>query len=364
LSVVAAFAWRFLVIVGALVVLVAAFERLALVVLPVIVALFLAAILVPPARWLQRHRWPATAATWAVFLGALICVVGGATLVIRPVADQLPALGHTISQGADRLQRWLIDGPLHLSPDEVHSNVDRLRAEFGARGGTLVRGVVAGASLLVEVVAATLLTAVLTFFFVKDGDDITNWIVGLVPEQHQGRVRAIGRVSWETLGGYLRGTAVNGAVNAILLAIGLILLRVPLVAPITLLTFVGGFIPLVGAIVSGALAAVVALVTRSPATAVVVVGLTVVIHNVEGYLVGPLVLGRAVHLHPVAILLALTTGTVIAGVIGTFLAVPTLAVGLGIISQMRGGAAVVAPAGAEALRTLEPRDVPRRTAPN
>jgi predicted PurR-regulated permease PerM len=176
---------------------------------------------------------------------------------------------------------------------------------------------------------------VLTFFFVKDGGRITAWALDLVSESRANDARAIGRRAWEVLSGYIRGTAINGLVNATVLALGLWILGVPLVIPIALLTFVGSFVPLVGAIVSGALAAGVAIASRGVAAALIVVGLTVVIHHLEGYLVGPFVLGRAVRLHPVAVLLVLSVGTVLGGVVGAFLAVPTASVLLAVNEHYR-----------------------------
>jgi predicted PurR-regulated permease PerM len=148
-------------------------------------------------------------------------------------------------------------------------------------------------------------------------------------------VQAIGTRAWTTLSGYVRGTAINGLVNGILMALGLVLLGVPLVPAIGVLTFFGGFFPIVGAFVSGAVAALVALVAKGPGTALLVVGLTVVIHHVEGYLVGPFVLGRALRLHPVVVLLALAAGGTVAGVLGAFIAVPVTAVTVAIVDELR-----------------------------
>jgi predicted PurR-regulated permease PerM len=149
-------------------------------------------------------------------------------------------------------------------------------------------------------------------------------------------MREIGRRSWEALGGYIRGTAVNGIVNGTVMGITLAAIGVPLALPLAFLTFLGAFIPLVGAIVTGVLAALIALVAKGGVAALVVIGATVVIHNLEGYLVGPFVLGRAVHLHPVAVLLALTTGTILAGILGAFMAVPILSILVAIVSYYRG----------------------------
>jgi predicted PurR-regulated permease PerM len=177
------------------------------------------------------------------------------------------------------------------------------------------------------VAGGLLLTFVLTFFFVKDGDKISRWALSLFKAEHRIEdMRTLGRQTWATMAAYVRGTAANGFVNAVLLSFALLGLGVPLVLPLALLTFIGGFLPIVGAIVSGAFAALVALVIKGPLAALVIVGVTIVIHNVEGYIVGPKVLGHEVNLHPVAIILVLAAGTAMGGIIGAFLAVPLTAI--------------------------------------
>jgi predicted PurR-regulated permease PerM len=225
--------------------------------------------------------------------------------------------------GIDRVQNWLVRGPFHLSRKDVKTDFNNFGDSFKSHaGGFAVRG----ATLVGEIVADVLLSLVLTFFFVKDGERIAASFLRLVPLHRRADARELGNRTWATLSAYIRGTAVNGLVNGSLMTLGLVIIGVPLAVPIGVLTFFGGFFPIVGAIAVGALAALIALVAKGPVAALVVIGLTIVIHNVEGYLVGPLVLGRAVKLHPVAILLALAVGGVLAGIIGAFVAVPTAAV--------------------------------------
>jgi len=335
----ASLGWRLLVIAGALYVLGILFGRLRLVVMPVIFALFLTAILAPPAQWLRRHRWPPLLATWAVFLLALAILVGLGFWFIPRVVDQFDNVGKQASQGFKDVQHWLTHGPFHLKQADIDKYINSAKHEVSSRQGTLLQGALTGVSLAIEVVTTTLLTVVITFFFVKDGDKISSWAVSLADESREDELRAIGRRSWETLGGYVRGTAVNGVVNGTVMGITLAVIGVPLALPLAFLTFLGAFIPLVGAIVTGVLAALIALVAKGGVAALFVLGATIVIHNLEGYLVGPFVLGRAVHLHPVAVLLALTTGTILAGVLGAFMAVPVLSILVAIISYYRGGRA-------------------------
>ncbi|HEY2430565.1 MAG TPA: AI-2E family transporter [Acidimicrobiales bacterium] len=332
----AAVSWRGLVLVAALVVAGMAFQRLHLVIIPVVSAVFLSTILVPPARFLRRHGWPPLAATWAVFLAGFVLIAAVVVALVPVISSEASTLTRDLNSALTRTENWLTGSPLRLSRAQVGSAVKSIKSAFHTDQSRLVQGAVSGATVAAQVLGTVLLTLVLTFFFVKDGHDIADWALGLVDEDHAQDMREIGARSWAIVCGYVRGTAVNGLINAVVLSIGLLILGVPLVIPVGLLTFAGGFLPLVGGIVSGAVAVLVALATKGPVAALVMVGLTVLIHNLEGYLVGPLVLGRAVRLHPVAILVALTVGTILGGIVGAFLAVPLTAVALAINEYYRG----------------------------
>lgn len=340
---------------------VVALANLTVVVIPVIGALFISAIFVPPARWLKRHGWPPLAATWAVFLVAMAGVAGMGLWLVPTVGAQFGPLGHTLADSLGSVRHWLVHGPLHLRGQEVDRYInearDRLTGAAGSGGlliggGRILQGAASGLRLVVHLLATLALTVVVSFFFVKDGHAMGEWFLAQLQPGTASRVQAIGTRAWATLSGYVRGTAINGLVNAILMSLGLVLLGVPLVPAIGVLTFFGGFFPIVGAFVSGAVAALVALVAKGPAAALLVVGLTVVIHHVEGYLVGPFVLGRALRLHPVVVLLALAAGGTVAGVLGAFIAVPVTAVTVAIVDELRrpegaGGPAAVADADGE-----------------
>jgi predicted PurR-regulated permease PerM len=332
----AAVVWRGLVLVAGLLVAGMAFQRLHLVIIPVVSALFLSTIFVPPARFLRRHGLPPLAATWAVFLGGLALIAGIVVALVPAVSSEASVLTKDLNSALTRTENWLTGSPLRLSRTQVDSAVASVKSALHVDQSKLVQGAVSGATVAAQILGTVLLTLVLTFFFVKDGHDIADWALGLVDDDHAADMREIGSRSWAIICGYIRGTAFNGLINAIVLSVGLLVLGVPLVIPVAVLTFVGGFLPLVGGIVSGGVAVLVALATQGPVAALVMVGLTVLIHNLEGYLVGPLVLGRAVRLHPVAILVALTVGTILGGIVGAFLAVPTTAVALAVNEYYRG----------------------------
>ncbi len=342
LSGAAAVAWRVVAIAAAVVAvgvaLVAvglAFTKLRLIILPIVVAVFFSTVLVPPASWLRRHGWPPLLATWAVLLFAVVVVAGVVAALEPTTASEVHTVGNDVNRAIDKAENWLSTGPLHLSRAAVRSDVTKLRHQLSTHQSTLIKGALSGVTLLAQAVGAALLAAVVTFFFVKDGDRITSWWLDLFSPQRAEDLRQVGRRCWEVLTGYIRGSAVNGLINATALAIALLALGVPLVVPIAVLTFVASFLPLVGGILSGAVAAAVTLATKGWVAALIVVGVTLLIHNLEGYIVGPKVLGHAVRLHPLAVILVLALGTTLGGVIGAFLAVPTVAILLAVNEHYR-----------------------------
>jgi predicted PurR-regulated permease PerM len=331
----AAVSWRVLVIVAASALVLYLLVQLRLVVLPVILALFLSTLLVPPANLLRRRGLPPSAATAAVVVGAVLLLAGVVLLLVTQVTPQLSTLGQQVTRGIEDVQRWLATGPLHVSEEELSGTFDRLRASFGGDGRGVARGLLTGATVAGEIAAGLILTLVLTFFFVKDGDRFSGFLLDVVGEQRREDARAIGRQAWETVSAYLRGVATVGLVDAVLIGIGLVIVGVPLVIPLAVLTFFGAFFPLVGAFLAGALAALVALVAKGPLAALIVIGITIGVQQLEGHVLAPVVLGRAVNLHPVAILLALTAGAVLAGIVGAFLAVPVMAVAWTVLVYLR-----------------------------
>ena len=335
LATAAALAWRLLVVAAGVFVLGEAFSRLQEIVVPVVVAIFASTVLAPPAYWLRRHGWPPLLATWGVFLFGLV-VIGAIIFGLIPsVQSEFSALGKELSDGVNHVQHWLITGPLHLSNHQVSSYVKQAGNALTKNESGLLKGALSGVTVVFQVVAGVLLAMILTFFFVKDGNRMGDWFTGLFSDRRARDLRGLGDAMWRVLTQYIRGTAANGAINGAVMAVVLLVLGVPLVVPLALLTFVGGFIPLAGAIVSGLLAALVALVSQGFIAALVVIGATILIHNLEGYIVGPQVLGHAVRLHPVAIILLLSLGTILGGIVGTFLVVPVAAVTIAVVHYYR-----------------------------
>jgi predicted PurR-regulated permease PerM len=331
----AAVGWRLLVVAAAVAVVAAVLVYLRLLVLPVVVALFLATLLAPPVRWLRAHGWPPLAATWTVIATALLLAAGTGAVLAPQIGPQFGTLSDQVSEGLEDVQRWLREGPLQFSESQLSDLLTRARQEIQANSAGLTRGVLSGATLALEVVTGALLSLVLTFFFVKDGDRIGNWIARQAGPGAAEQLRAVGRRAFDTLGAYLRGVAIVGLVDAVLIGIGLAVMGVPLAVPLAFLVFLGAFFPIVGAFLSGVFAALVALVSKGVLAALIIVAITVAVQQLEGHVLAPVVLGRAVKLHPVVILLALTGGGVVGGIAGAALAVPAVAVATAVGSYLR-----------------------------
>lgn len=364
---VAAITWKSLVVAAGVVVVVVALAHLRLLVLPVIVALLLTTVLVPPVRLLQRVRIPRLLATWIVLLGVAGALAGLVAVAAPSVVEEFRGLGPTVEEGIRQIENWLVEGPLELSQAEIDRYTDQIAEQLRSSGRSLASGVLAGAVLVTEVIAGILLILVLVFFFVKDGEKMCEFGLRQLREEHRDLARVLGQRGWNALGAYVRGTALVAVVDATIIGLGLVLIGVPLVAPLVLLTFFGAFFPLVGAVVVGSLAVLVALVSGGVTDALLTLGVVVVVQQVEGDVVAPLVLGRAVRLHPVVILMALTAGAIVGGLIGAFLAVPTAAVAVAVASELKargviGPLAPVASGRDEMTLKLEPWSASNSTA--
>lgn len=335
LAVTAAYSWRFLAVVAAAVIFVYVLVVLRLIFIPMVVALLLSTLLVPLAERLRRRGLPSLLATWIVFAGSLGLVAAIVYLIAPEIADELDTLARDVKQGTEDVITWLTTGPLDLTRADVDRYIDQAAEQLRARQSSIVSGAFRGAYVVVEVVVGALLTAVVTFFFVKDGARISNALLGMFPARRRDDVRAVAQRSWEALGAYIRGTAVVALVDAVAIGGTMLVLGVPLVVPVAVITFFGAFFPLVGAVVAGIIAALVALVTTGFVPALILAAATIVVQQVEGDVLQPLVLGRAVHLHPLVILLSLTAGAIVAGIAGAFLAVPVAAVAAVVVDSLR-----------------------------
>ena len=324
---------QFLLVAAALAVAGYVVVQLRLVVLPLLVAVFLATVLMPAADWLRR-RIPDAIAAFVVMLVAL-ALLGGLTAVLAPsVVSEFGDLGESLREGLGQIGSTL--ERVGFSQAEIDGAIDDALTSLQDNVGGIGQGVVTGALFVGELVTGLLLALVLLFFLLKDGHGIWNWIVALVPARRRDGLREVGSASWSTLGHYLRGVALVALFDGVTIGVALAILGVPLVLPLAVLTFFGAFFPLVGAFTAGFVAALVALVSEGPVTALIVVGVIVAIQQLEGDLIYPVLVGRQIRLHPVAILLVLTAGAVVAGIVGALFAVPVAAVGWTAIQHLRG----------------------------
>jgi len=322
----AAYSRRLLLVAAAAVVFGYVVVQLSGVVLPVLVAGLVTALLYPPAAWLRRRGWPRILATVAVMAAALALVVGLLSFVGPAAASQFDELVDGARSGLAQVTALLTEGPLGISEAEIQERVgaaiDQVRQNLGGLAGR----VVSGALIAVNLFAGLLLVLFLVFFMVKDGDRIAEWFLHLPRAEWRADARELGRRACEVIVVYMRGVVTVAVIDAVLIGAGLLAIGVPLVLPLAIVTFMGAFFPLIGAIASGALAVLVALVTNGFVDAALVLGLVVVVQQLEGNVLYPLLVGRSLSLHPLAILLALSAGTVLAGVVGALFAVPIAAV--------------------------------------
>lgn len=327
LSLAAGYSWRILIVLLLGWVLIKVLAKLSLVVLPVIAALFVTALLGPLAQKLRTKGWPPLLATWTVVVGTILILAGIVAAIAPSVGDELDEVGASAKEGFESVIDYLAESPLKLSKADVDRYVDQALDQLSANRDRITSGLLSGAAKALELVTQFLLMLVLIFFFVKDGPQMFEWFESQFPSRNRRHVRAIGQRAWDAIGGYLRGTALIALVDATLIGITLMVVGVPLVIPLVVLTFFGAFFPLIGAFVAGVLAALVALVTNGPFDALIVAGAILVIQQVEGNVLQPVVMGKSVRLHPVVVLLALTAGAIVAGVVGAFLSIPVAAVG-------------------------------------
>lgn len=289
---------------------------------PVVVALLLTALLEPLMRLLTRARLPAWLAALSTILVTLVALAGIVVLLVDRARAQESDLRTAVTDGVDGLRNLLLDSSLPIS-------ADRLDAAGRQISDALLRTLPApatGAGIATEVLSGVVLTVFLWFFFLKDGRAMWTWAGGWVPERHRAGFDRSGNATWEVLTRYVRGTTLVAAVDAVGIGIGMVVLGVPLAASLTLIVFVAAYVPIVGAFVSGALAVGVTLVTVGPVSALVLFGVVLLVQQLEGNLLQPLVMGRALRLHPVAIVIAVAVGALVEGVLGAIVAVPLVSV--------------------------------------
>ncbi|WP_370465305.1 AI-2E family transporter [Nocardia sp. CS682] len=302
------------------------FAKLWVVLLPVALAIVVATVLWPPTRWLTgKGLRPALAAsiTMVAFVGALAGVIA---LIVPSVVDQAPDLADKSTEGVNRVRDWMQGPPLRIRDEQLDSAVDAIVSRLQSSAAQIAGGVFSGVSTATSAIITLFLVLVLSFFFVKDGPRLLPWLHAVLGSRSGRHVEEVLNRVWGTLGGFIRTQALVSLIDAVFIGAGLVILGVPLAMVLAVITFIGGFVPMVGAFVAGALAVLVALVGNGFTTALIVLGIIIAVQQLEGNVLQPVLQSRSMKLHAVLVLLAVTAGGSIYGIVGAFLAVPVVAV--------------------------------------
>jgi predicted PurR-regulated permease PerM len=322
----AALGWRLLVVAVALWVLGQIIAYLSGIFIPVAIALLLAALLAPAVKKLTEWRVPRGLATAMVLIGGLAALALLLTFVVRTAVGGVPQLGASLTQSVGELSNWLANGPLHISDSQLQSIQQQVQTFLQQNVSTITAATLTTAATIGELLTEFLLVVFTLIFFLHGGDGIWSFLLKAVPHRARARVDVAGRRGLAALVHYVRATAVVAAVDAVCIGVALAILQVPLAMPLATLVFLGAFIPIIGAVATGAASVLVALVAQGPITALIVLAVIIGVMQLESHVLQPLLLGRAVALHPLAVVLAIGAGLFVWGIAGALLAVPLLAV--------------------------------------
>jgi predicted PurR-regulated permease PerM len=332
----AGYSWRLLLLAVVLYLLARIGAVLYIVVVPCTAALLLTALLQPLAARLRHHGWGPMAATWTTLLGAIFVLAGVGVLVTNRVQAEYPSLVTQVKHTSNQVQSWLAGPPFHLHTANIESVFNNIVTYLSQHRSAVEGTVVTGGRIVAELLAGLVLTFFVTFFLLKDGDKIWRWLTSALNEGRRQRVDRAGHAAWDAVVHYIRGTVVVAAIHAVVMGITLSIMNAPLVAPLALLIFIAAFVPLVGALVAGALAILVVLAAKGWIFAVILLGILIVMNQLESHLLQPQVVGKMVHLHPLAVILVLAVGGVVAGIFGAVIAVPLTAAVTRALPELKG----------------------------
>ncbi len=336
----AAWAWRLLLLAGLLYVAARVVTAIYIVVVPCAAALLLTALLQPAAGRLRRgfggrFRLPSILATWLTLLCTAAVLAGIGFLVSDRVSAEYPTLVTETKHTSKQIQSWLAGPPFRLKGSNVQHFLDDV-PHFLSQHKSLVEGtVLTGGRIVAELLGAFVLTLFVTFFLLKDGDRIWAWLIKELRPAAAERADRAGRAAWQALVYYMRGTVAVAAIHALVVGVALWIMGAPLVIPLAVLVFLAAFVPMVGLFIAGALAILVVLASKGWVAAVVLLGVLIIEDQIEGHLLQPQVVGRAVRLHPLAVILSLAVGSVVAGIPGAVVAVPIVAVITRAVPELR-----------------------------
>ena len=299
--------------------------QLWVVVMPVLLGLLITTVLWPPARWLMSKGFnSALAATIVLIVG--LAVLGGVIAAISTsIASGVPEIAQSAQKAITQLQDWASGPPFNLKDTDLDRLIAQGVEQVKSSIGSIANGLLTGAGAVTSGVVTGLVALLLAFFFVKDGMRFTPWLRGLIGERAGGHVTTVLERMWVTLGSFIRSQAIVSLIDAVFIGLGLLILGVPLAVPLAALTFLGGFIPIIGAFIAGALAVLVALVSNGLTTAIIMLIIVIVVQQVEGNVLQPILQSRSLRLHAAVVLLVVTAGTSIYGIAGAFFSVPVAA---------------------------------------
>ena len=351
---------RLIVIAAAVFVLGWIVGQLWVVIFPVALALIVSTVLEPPAAWLRERRVPAGVATAIVVLGFIALVVGIIAILTPQVAGQAPELADSAARGLQKVRDWLTGGPLGLSEGQITRAIEAVQEKIQHSATAISSGLFSTIGAATSAVVNLVLVLMLSFFFVKDGHKFLPWMKTLGGRRGGEHTAEVMGRAWGTLGGFIRTQTLVAFIDAVIIGTGLAIIGVPLAVPLAVVTFFGGYIPIIGAFISGALAVLVTLVTNNPSDALIALLIVIAVQQLEGNVLSPYLQGKNLNLHAAVVLLAVTAGGTLFGITGAFLAVPVAATTAEILRYVneRIDAAVdesAPPEDSEAAETMEER---------
>lgn len=330
----AGWAWRFLVIAAAGAVGIWFLRYFSEVTVPVVIALLATALAVSGVDFLERHKFPRLLATFVVVLVMLTAVFGMLGIVGQQLSTQVIDLKANVVQGINQIQDWITHGPLGVTDSQLEKWVDQATAAISSSDTSLITRISEVGTTLTHIVAGFFIALFSVFFFLYQGDRIWGWVVSLFPRAARERVDSSGHTAWRSLTAFVRATVLVALTDAMGIAFSAWVLGVPLTFAIGVLVFIGAFVPIIGAFLSGLVAVLVALVAQGPWTALFMLLAVIAVQQLEAHVLQPFIMGRLVAVHPLAIIIAIAAGVIVAGVVGALIAVPLAACVNGVVRHL------------------------------
>jgi putative heme transporter len=334
----AAWAWRLLLIAAAGGLMIWLLRYFSEITVPVAVAILGTALTVGAVDWLVARRLPRLLATFIVVVTMLLAFFGMLALVGQQLSTQVDDLRANVVEGISQVQDWARTGPLGLSDAQLQSWIDEAKSVISTTDSSVLARITAVGATITHAVAGFFIALFAAFFFLYEGDRIWSWVVALFPRSARDRVHSSGQTAWRSLTAFVRATVVVALIDAVGIAFAAWVLGVPLTLAIGVLVFLGAFVPIIGALISGMVAVLVALVAQGPWTALFMLLAVIAVQQLESHVLQPFLMGSLVAVHPLAIILAIAAGVVVAGVVGALIAVPLAACLNGVVRHLAAGA--------------------------